>query len=153
MPSSKSRKIVAGAGTLLFSACLAAALIHFNGWIQSHSRAVTWIMYGTGIAGLGCFGFWLLTSDRTVETDAPSPSAEGQSSRTEVKTDFSPHNEVSPTIQVNPVFVSAPHPAPVAERQVESKARPNLIISGARKVAESTITCLRHAKRSRFVRA
>jgi hypothetical protein len=141
MPSSKSRKIVAGTGMLLFSACLAAVLIHFNGWIQSHSQAVTWIMYGTGIACLGCFGFWLLTSDSAVKTDAPSPSAEGQSTRTEAKADFRPNNEVNPTIQVSPVFqVSASHPArivdvaPSAERQTESKPRPNLLICGARKV-------------------
>jgi hypothetical protein len=72
MPSSKTKRIIAGAGSVLFAIFLATALIHFNGWIQSHSTSVTYAMSGSATGAVICFVVWFLAHEDSASVVTPS---------------------------------------------------------------------------------
>jgi hypothetical protein len=49
----------------MFSICIAAAIIHFNNWVNDHSWAVTDIMYVSATVAVACFLFWLFSKKGT----------------------------------------------------------------------------------------
>lgn len=47
--------------SVMFAIFLTTAVIHFAGWMQLHSSAVTWIMCSSLALAAGCWLFWIFT--------------------------------------------------------------------------------------------
>ncbi len=99
MLSEGTTKIAAGTASAMFAIFLATAVIHFAGWMQLHSTAVTGIMYGAGALAAGCGLFWIFALGKppgTAVADMLEPPRDSQ-----VNTNASVGNiHFAPVIQV-----------------------------------------------------
>lgn len=111
----------------MFAVCLAAALVHFAGWMQSHSSTVTGIMYGSLLASAACFLVWLSTNRRTAPSSA-SGSVPNEQKNVAQSTSSSGNINFAPVIQVGSVGAPAlsPEPPPSLPPKTENNVRSEL---------------------------
>jgi hypothetical protein len=117
MPTERANRIAGGAAGMFFAVFLAMALIHFAGWTQSHSTAVTGIMYCSLLLSVALFLFWFRSQGRnTLTADIGRAGSEAVTAGAANVSSGNIH--FAPLIQVG--NVGAPSASPVSPPAVTS---------------------------------
>jgi hypothetical protein len=75
MQMRKARRVIAGAGLLMFGAIVTLASTLWSPWIQINATTVVRLMVVLGVGALICLLFWLFTRDQEIDATQTSPKS------------------------------------------------------------------------------